>query len=36
VTDLLAFDQRLWIVLDVSAGDWAPLETTPERTEEES
>lgn len=26
VTDLLAFDQRLWIVLDVSAGDWAPLD----------
>ncbi|MCG6921900.1 MAG: hypothetical protein LJF15_12575 [Acidobacteria bacterium] len=28
VTDLLAFDRRLWIVLDVSAGDWTPLEAT--------
>jgi len=36
VTDLLAFDRRLWVVLDVSAGDWAPLETTPEAPEETS
>jgi hypothetical protein len=36
VTDVLAFDQRLWIVLDVSAGDWAPIETTIEDTGEES
>jgi hypothetical protein len=36
VTDVLAFDRRLWIVLDVSAGDWAPLETTPEDTGAES
>lgn len=30
VTDLLAFDRRLWVVLDVSAGDWTPLEAAPE------
>ena len=36
VTDLLAFDRRLWVVLDVIAGDWAPLETTPEDPEESS
>ena len=36
VSDLLAFDRRLWVVLDVSAGEWAPLETTPEDPEESS
>ncbi len=36
VTDVLAFDRRLWIVLDVSAGDWAPLEAGAEDDAEES
>jgi hypothetical protein len=27
VTDVVAFDRRLWILLDVRAGDWTPLET---------
>jgi hypothetical protein len=36
VTDLLAFDRRLWVVLDVSAGDWTPLEPAPEEHSEES
>ena len=36
VTDLLAFDRRLWVVLDVSAGDWSPLEAIPEDDAEES
>ena len=36
VTDVLAFDQRLWVVLDVNAGDWAPLEATSDATEEQS
>jgi hypothetical protein len=30
VTDLLAFDRRLWIVLDVSAGGWTALEAVDE------
>jgi hypothetical protein len=30
VTDLLAFDRRLWVVLDVSAGEWTPFEADPE------
>jgi len=34
VTDLLAFDRRLWVVLDVSAGSWAPLEE-PDDSEED-
>ena len=29
VTDVLAFDRRLWVVLDVNAGDWSPLEGGP-------
>jgi hypothetical protein len=36
VTDVLAFDRRLWVVLDVSAGDWTPLEAIPEDDAEES
>jgi hypothetical protein len=35
VTDLLAFDRRLWIVLDVSAGGWTPLEAIDEDDAEE-
>jgi hypothetical protein len=30
VTGLLAFDRRLWIVLDLSAGEWTPLEAEAE------
>lgn len=26
VTDLLAFDRRLWVALEVNAGDWSPLD----------
>jgi hypothetical protein len=36
VTDLLAFDRRLWVVLDVSAGEWTPLEIDPETDAGES
>jgi hypothetical protein len=36
VTDLVAFDRRLWVVLDVSAGDWTPLEATSQERAEES
>jgi hypothetical protein len=36
VTNLLAFDQRLWVVLDVSAGDWVPLEAIDDDDAEES
>jgi hypothetical protein len=36
VTDLLAFDRRLWVVLDVSAGEWTPLEVDPETDAGES
>jgi hypothetical protein len=34
VTDLLAFDERLWVVLEVDAGDWGPLEESASPTEE--
>ena len=34
VTDLLAFDRRLWIVLDVSAGEWTRV-AEPDGTEED-
>jgi hypothetical protein len=36
VTDLLAFDRRLWVVLDVSAGEWTALEADPEAEAGES
>jgi hypothetical protein len=36
VTNLLAFDRRLWIVLDVSAGDWVALEAIDEDDTEKS
>jgi hypothetical protein len=36
VTNILAFDRRLWIVLDVGVGEWAPLETSGEATGEPS
>jgi hypothetical protein len=36
VVDLLAFDRRLWVVLEVDAGDWTPLEAEPPTDAEES
>jgi len=36
VTDVLAFDQRLWVILAVNAGEWAPLEAALGATEEQS
>ena len=30
VTGLLAFDRRLWVIVDVSAGEWSPLEEQAE------
>lgn len=38
VTDLLAFDRRLWVVLDVSAGEWTPFaaDSEPEAGEGDS
>jgi hypothetical protein len=35
VTDLMAFDRRLWVILDVDAGDWRPIDEGAEPLEGE-
>jgi hypothetical protein len=35
VEEVLAFDRRLWVILDVGAGDWTPLGADPEPAAED-